>query len=116
MSNPSKARGTKAESDVVAYLRRNGFPTAERRALAGGQDKGDVWIPGLPLMIEVKDCKRVQRPKWLGEVKAQTEHSGASVGVLWCWISGRVLIPHRSPRLHRPRCLPARRHLSETTL
>lgn len=53
MSNPSKARGTAFESLVVGYLRANGFPAAERRALAGNTDKGDVaGIPGVVL-----ECK-----------------------------------------------------------
>ena len=34
MSNPAKAKGSKAERDVVNYLIENGYPYAERR-LAG---------------------------------------------------------------------------------
>jgi Holliday junction resolvase len=31
MSNPAKAKGSKAERDVVNYLIENGYPYAERR-------------------------------------------------------------------------------------
>lgn len=52
--NPSKAKGTAAETAVVRYLHANGFPLAERRALAGATDKGDILAaPGF--IIEVKD-------------------------------------------------------------
>lgn len=59
MSNPSKIKGTRAESDLVRWARVNGFPHAERLALAGAVDGGDVrlvplgWTAGM-IVIEVK--------------------------------------------------------------
>lgn len=54
MSNPSKRKGTAAETAVTRWLRANGYPHAERRALSGNQDKGDILAsPGL--IIEVKN-------------------------------------------------------------
>lgn len=38
----SKAKGTAAESAVVKYLREQGWPSAERRALNGASDRGDI--------------------------------------------------------------------------
>ena len=62
----SKAKGTAAETAVVRFLQANGYPHAERRALAGAQDRGDVaGIPGL--VIEVKDCKRMELAQWVDE-------------------------------------------------
>jgi hypothetical protein len=42
----SRAKGTSWESAIVTYLIEQGWPHAERRALAGALDKGD--ITGLP--------------------------------------------------------------------
>ena len=36
MSNPAKAKGSRAEADVVKWLKINGFPYADRR-IAGAQ-------------------------------------------------------------------------------
>ena len=59
MANPSKAKGTKAESAVVAWAVMSGVP-AIRPALAGAGDHGDVWLwpegNGARVMVEVKDC------------------------------------------------------------
>ena len=45
--------GTKAESAVVSYLREHGFGGAERRALHGNTDLGDILVcPGV--IAEVK--------------------------------------------------------------
>ena len=72
--------GTRAETAVVDYLRRCGFPNVERRALAGVNDRGD--IAGLPgVVIEVKDHGRMELATWLNE--AQAEARGLDVGVVW---------------------------------
>jgi len=51
MSNPSKAKGTAAESAVVKLAQSFGL-AAERRALAGAADQGDVWIDGGVLVVK----------------------------------------------------------------
>jgi predicted lipoprotein len=80
MANPSKKKGTAWESQVVDYLREHGQPHAERRALTGSADKGDVsGIPGV--MIEAKNEKTVTLGSYLDEVKAETANAGASIGV-----------------------------------
>ena len=54
-----RAKGTAWESALVKWLRANGFPHAERRALHGAHDKGDITgIPGL--VIEAKHAARVE--------------------------------------------------------
>lgn len=48
MTNRPKAIGTAAETAVVRYLAAHGFPAAERRALHGATDLGDITgTPGL---------------------------------------------------------------------
>ena len=58
MTNRPKAIGTAAETAVVRYLAAHGFPNAERRALHGATDLGD--ITGTPsLCWEVKGGHRI---------------------------------------------------------
>jgi hypothetical protein len=85
MSNPSKARGTQAESSVAAYFRKRGWPFAERRTLSGSADKGDLaGIHGIAgtFVGEVKSCKTVNVPGWLREAAAEQANAGASVSAV----------------------------------
>lgn len=76
----SKAKGTKAESDVVRYLQQ-WWPAAERRALSGNKDKGDVaGIPGV--VVEVKAAQTQLLPKWRRETWAEMENAGAAHCIL----------------------------------
>lgn len=67
MVNKAKARGTAAESKVVRWLNENGHPYAERRALAGALDKGDILLPGVNVVIECKDVRSDNWGVWLNE-------------------------------------------------
>lgn len=85
MTNTAKARGTNAESAVVTYLQGRGWPHAERRALAGGKDKGDVaGIYGIAgtVVIEVKARKALAVPAWLREAADERINAGAAVGLV----------------------------------
>lgn len=78
----NKAKGTRAESAVVAYLRDRGFIHAERRALNGAKDLGDVT--GIPnVVIEVKNQNRHSFSEWLDEAEVERENAGADVGAAW---------------------------------
>lgn len=93
----SKAKGTAWESEVVAALRRykteipGGYqlahwPNAERRALQGTLDKGDITgIPGV--MIECKAEKAITLAEYAKQVEVQTTNAGADIGA--CWIKRR---------------------------
>ena len=107
MSNPQKAKGTRGETAVVKYLRDNGFGLAERRALGGSHDMGDILIcPGLIAEVKAGDkAKSFQQSlleKWMDETRK--EHSNADavvallivqrspygperVGMWWCWVT-----------------------------
>lgn len=83
----SKDIGTVAESAVVAYLRAHGWPSAERRALAGAQDLGD--ITGTPGIVwEIKGGKAAESASdgliedWLAETVRECENARAELGVL----------------------------------
>jgi Holliday junction resolvase len=81
--NPSKTKGTAFESAIVRYLTENGHPHAERRALAGAADRGD--IAGLPgVMIEAKAVKTITLASIMDEVVEQTANCGdGTIGVAW---------------------------------
>lgn len=83
MTNPSKQRGTAAETAVVNYLRSLGY-TAERRTLqGGGNDKGDIFVAELPhLVFEVKNTKRIEWAAYTDELLTEMRNAGATGGVL----------------------------------
>jgi Holliday junction resolvase len=71
----SKAKGTTAEREVVRYLQQ-WWPAAERRALSGNKDKGDVaGIPGT--VIEVKAAARLELAAWRRETWTEMENAEA---------------------------------------
>lgn len=85
--NRSKQIGTAAESAVCAYLRTHGFHGAERRALAGAFDLGDITGCG-PLCFEVKagaaaaSASDGQVDKWLAETEVERQNSDSDFGLL----------------------------------
>jgi hypothetical protein len=82
MTNRSKQKGTTAESAIVAFLRDNGFPHAERRALHGAADRGDIaGIPGIA--IESKSCAKFEPAAWLDEATTERANDLADYGVVW---------------------------------
>lgn len=75
MSTRSKAKGTAAEREVVKYLQA-WWPAAERRALSGNKDKGDVaGIPGV--VVEVKAAERTLLATWQRETLTEMRNAGA---------------------------------------
>jgi len=77
----AKAKGTAAETAVVNYIAGQGFPGAERRALAGSSDLGDITgIPGL--VMEVKNHKSYKFPEWIKETEIEKNNAKADFGIL----------------------------------
>ena len=82
MANPSKQKGTAAETSVARFLNDHGWPAAERRTLSGAKDKGD--IAGLrSVVIEVKDCKTMTLGPWLKEAVAEMFNAKADIAAVW---------------------------------
>jgi hypothetical protein len=130
----SKDIGTRFESMVVRYLQANGWPYAERRALAGVNDLGDITgTPGL-----VWECKGGraahtagdgQVAKWLVETERERMAAAAEIGVLvlaragcgearlgssWAILPAAPFLDMRGPGLPDP-AAPVRVHLSTAT-
>jgi hypothetical protein len=87
MTNRPKAIGTAAESIVTGYARANGFDGAERLALHGNLDEGDVSLcPGA--IAEVKAGKAAETASdaqieaWLAETETERVNRKADVAVL----------------------------------
>lgn len=102
--------GTRAETAVVRYLRDHGWPHAERRALRGNQDAGDITgTPGVCWSVKAgayaANPSDRQIGEWLDELDKQRLNAGAGWGVLvtrrqrvgdpgrwWAWIDARLIV------------------------
>lgn len=79
--NRSKARGTAWERRLVDYLVSHGLPYAERRALEGKNDRGDV--SGIPsVVIEAKNAARITLAEWVDEMLVEKQNANAQIGVV----------------------------------
>lgn len=90
MANPSKAKGTRAETNVVNYLNYHGL-RAERRPLAGSADQGDLRVimpNGTEVTAEVKAGKQTQNyPRsrvedWRSQTLEESRNSGCPMSML----------------------------------
>jgi hypothetical protein len=82
-----RQRGTAWESEIVRYLQAEGFPYAERRALSGARDKGD--LTGLPgVVVEAKNESRTDLSGWLNEAHTERDNAGASAGDAYVLMDG----------------------------
>lgn len=84
MANPSKQKGTRAETNVVRFLNNHGVEAA-RKALAGSFDKGDIELTlpsGVKRTLEVKAGKQTNNPsrtqleEWLRQARVEEQNSG----------------------------------------
>ena len=77
----ARQKGTLAETAFVKFLIANGFPHAERRALHGTEDKGDI-TGTVGLAWELKNHKTYSIPGWLKETKVEASNAKADYGLL----------------------------------
>ena len=79
----SKARqkGTAFETLIVNYLKKKGYPHAERRAMTGAQDKGDISFDRR-FVLECKDHKTLNLSGWLKEALTESLNAGAEFPVV----------------------------------
>jgi len=90
----AKQKGTAAESALVKFLVGQGFPGAERRALTGANDQGD--ITGIPaLCMEVKNHAKYQIPAWLKETEIERINAKADFGILIVKPNGIGMTPDK---------------------
>lgn len=77
----AKQKGTAAETSVVMWLKAEGWVHAERRALSGNLDKGDINM-GAPVVIEVKDHKTITLSEWMKELKVEMANANVTMGAV----------------------------------
>lgn len=83
MANKNKAKGTKAETAVVKFLKEYGI-SAERKVLKGNKDEGDVRavIDGIEYLFEVKSGKQTANPnrtqltEWMRQTVVEADNAG----------------------------------------
>ena len=83
----AKAAGTRTETAAVNYLRTHvGDDRIERRRLSGSKDRGDVTGLRTPhghrMVVEIKDCSRIEVTKWLNEAEVERGNDDSSLGVV----------------------------------
>lgn len=89
----SRAKGTAWESCVVDFLQRSGATHAERRALNGAKDRGDIaGVQGV--VIEAKSCARIELGEWLKEANTEALNDGADLDVVWIKRRGKATADH----------------------
>lgn len=88
MSNKSKQKGTKAETNVVKFLEGNGIK-AERKALHGSNDLGDVHVSGnIEMILEVKAGKQTENPnrtqieEWMRQARTEGDNAELPVALV----------------------------------
>lgn len=76
-----RGKGTAFETLIVRYLQAQGWVHAERRALHGNLDKGDITGTG-PLVWECKNHKALDISAWLKETEQERVNANANHGIL----------------------------------
>lgn len=69
----ARAKGTRAERQVEAYLNEHGF-RCKRIGLAGIKDEGDIWVPEWGI-LSVKDVAHHRIGQWLREAEEQAANA-----------------------------------------
>ena len=81
MSSAAKRKGSQAERDVVAWLKANGYPYADRRVAGATLDKGDI-SGVLGVTIEIKNHNRLDLAGWTAELEVEMANDGAWTGAV----------------------------------
>lgn len=78
----ARAKGTAFETLVLQAFRAH-YPQAERRALQGALDKGDLLLPGeTRFVVECKNEKRTDLAGWHAEAVVEAANAGVPHGVV----------------------------------
>ena len=79
--NTSRRKGARWETEVVNYLRANGFPYAERRPPGQPIDRGDILgIAGV--VIECKNQRQLAPGAWIDQATQATHNTHADLAVV----------------------------------
>jgi hypothetical protein len=81
VSNPNKAKGTRWEVAVAAFLRASGFPECFRMAPAGEFDAGDLAGAHPDFAYECRDRAKFDLAKNVRDAELRAVHKGCKWGV-----------------------------------
>lgn len=85
----SKIKGTRWESACVAALIEHGAIHAERRAMSGAADRGDIaGVPGV--VFECKSEARSRLAAYIDEAEAERINDKSNVGLVWMKQPGKT--------------------------
>ncbi len=87
MVNRPRNIGTAGETAVCRYAQQYGFPYAQRRALSGSLDRGDLDLcPGIVVEVKSGNAAEVASDAviaaWMAETEKERINAGAAVGLL----------------------------------
>lgn len=84
----AKKAGTSWETEIVRALVAAGWPHAERRRLAGKNDRGDIaGIAGV--VIEAKNTNELRLAEAMNEAEVEARNDGGSLGIAWLKRKGK---------------------------
>lgn len=82
----ARAAGTRFERTIADHLAHTVDDRIDRRVKTGANDKGDIGgvrtQDGHRVVIEAKDCARLNLAGWIAEAHAQAANDGALLGVI----------------------------------
>lgn len=82
----AKAAGTRHETAIAAYLAEHIDDRIERRAKTGAKDRGDIGglrAPGgARIVVEAKNCVRIDLAGWAKEADIERGHDDAIAGLI----------------------------------
>lgn len=81
MSNPSRQKGTHYETGTLRGVQSD-FPDARRQVLHGNMDQGDIIIPSMSLILECKNCKRMELADWVRQAETEARNAGVDYGAV----------------------------------
>jgi hypothetical protein len=81
VANRNQRVGTEFETLVLQGFRL-AYPEAVRLGKQGAMDKGDIWLPGAPYVVECKREKSLNLGGWMGEAEAEAANAGKPIGVV----------------------------------
>lgn len=81
----ARAAGTRFERMIADHLAQTLDDRIDRRVKTGAKDCGDIGgvrIHGQRIVLEAKDCARMDLPAWTREAQAEAINDDALVGVV----------------------------------
>lgn len=81
----AKQAGTRTETAVATYLARHVDDRIERRRQTGSKDRGDISglrSNGHRVVVEVKDCAKIELGAWLTEMAVERGNDDALAGLV----------------------------------